>query len=448
MAISQKVLACFERCNARAAAMLSLVDTSALNFCLTEKGETNCWDGRTARYVHAPSGALQEAASWISLRNIELVDVLVVYGIGLGWLWKALQPWLAKNRQRRLIFVEDDLAVVSMFLEGALAEDFFNDPQSTLLFFEPGEEGENILEVISWNLYDRAWSCLASPAYDRFRRPAFEHLVQRLVVQQADVTDVLKEFLSFGDSPLRNFIRNMFLWRRSKNGGDLCNQFRDCPAVVVAAGPSLDQELATLRELRSKALILAGGSAVGALIQAGIMPHLAATVDPNCMQYIRLRQMQPFALPLLYRSRALYEGLMFYKGPLIYLRGGDGYPLVEWFEHALGAFGPIMDGGHSVSNMLIEVAHFLGCRPIIMVGYDLAYTDGKRYSSFLSESLAHGESDRFSAPAQGEPVWGAGYEGQRVNTEAKWKTEAEWIENFHQKHPRLQLINTDRKSVV
>ncbi len=444
MPIQQCIMAQFEVLNPRAAALLSLVDSSGLQPCTTSQGEHNLQDLRRSppQYLHDPAGAFQEAVEWVASHRVEKVDLLVVFGIGLGMAWKALQPWLSANKARRLVFIEDDLAIIQAFLESDLAKPFFNDPQSTLLFLEEGEEGEHVKEIVIWYAYQRSWSCLPSPAYTRYRAATFKALAQELTVRQIEVAQVLSEYVDFRTSPLRNFGRNMYLWQKSLNGAALFNRFKGCPAVVVAAGPSLEKEIPYLQGLDSKALVLAGGSSVNALLQAGIMPHIAASVDPNSMQYIRLRQIQPFCLPLFYRSRALYEALMYHHGPLLYLRGGDGYPIVEWFEQALGIHGKVLDGGHSVSNMLVDVAHALGCRPIIMVGYDLAYTGGARYASSLSESMASEESVLFNGETSGELVQGSTYDGREVLTEAKWMTEALWLEQFKGRHPRLHLINT------
>ena len=444
MPILQSIMAQFEVLNPRGAALLSLIDASGVLPCTTACGEPNLLDQRRSppQYLHNPSGAFQEAADWVASHHVEKVDFLVVFGIGLGVAWKALQPWLHAKRSRRLVFLEDDLAIIQAFLESDLAKPFFDDTQSTLLFLEEGDEGEHIKEIVIWYAFQRSWSCLPSPAYSRYREATFQKLAQELAVRQIEVSQVLSEYIDFRSSPLRNFGRNIHLWQKSINASSLFNTFRGCPAVIVAAGPSLEKEIEHLKGLDSRALILAGGSSVNALLQAGIMPHMAASVDPNSMQYIRLRQIQPFCLPLFYRSRALYEALMYQHGPLVYLRGGDGYPIVEWFEHELGMCGKILDGGHSVSNMLIDIAHAVGCRPIIMVGYDLAYTGGARYARSMSESMAPGESMEFDGETRGEVVQGSTYDGREVLTEAKWMTEANWIEQFQQKHPRLHLINT------
>jgi hypothetical protein len=444
MPIDQSVMAQFEVLNPRASALLSLLDSSGLTSCSTDQNEPNLFDQRRSppQYVHAQSGASAEAAELVASHAVEKVDVLVIFGIGLGYAWKALLPWLRAKKTRRVIFLEDDLAIIQEFLQSHLARPFFEDNQATLLFLEEGEEGKQAKQIVIWYVFQRSWSFLASPAYLRYRPAAFQMLEQELTVHQNEVSKILLEYLDFKSSPLRNFGRNIYLWKKSLNAASMFNKFRGCPAIVVGAGPSLEKELEHLKKLDSRALILAGGSSVNALLQAGIMPHMAASVDPNSMQYVRLRQTQPFCLPLFYRSRALFEALLYQYGPLLYLRGGDGYPMVEWFEQELGIHGKILDGGHSVSNMLIDIAHALGCRPIIMVGYDLAYTGGARYASSISESMAADESVAFTGQTRGELVQGRTYEGREVVTEAKWMTEAEWIEQFQNLHPRLRLINT------
>ena len=442
--INQSIMAQFEVLNPRASALLSLVDGSALIHCTTALGEPNLQDQRQSppQYLYNQSGAFSEAVQWVATHSIEKVDFLVVFGIGLGNEWKALLPWLHAKRARRVVFLEDDLAIIQAFLGSESAKSFFEDPQSTLLYLEDGEEGKHARQIVIWYAYQRPWSCLVSPSNARVRPGVFEAVAQELRVQQNEVAGVLSEYVDFRSSPLRNFGRNMYLWRKSLNGASLFNKFRGCPAIVVGAGPSLEKEIDHLKGVESRALILSGGSSINALLQAGIMPHMAASVDPNPMQYIRLRQTQSFCLPLFYRARALYEGLMYQHGPLLYLRGGDGYPLVDWFEHEVGIHGKVLDGGHSVSNMLIEIAHALGCRPIIMVGYDLAYTGGARYANFLTESMASGETVQFEGETRGELVQGRTYDGGEVLTEAKWVTEGKWIEQFQHRHPRLRIINT------
>jgi hypothetical protein len=443
MVIESEILEQFEIVNPTAAAMLSILDTSGLSLCTAENGEQTLRDNRQKpkQYLHCHKNPSKEAKEWSQPIIAANPSFLVIFGIGLGWHWKELQPWLQKRSSRRLIVIEDDLAVISYFLQTPLAAAFFSDPQSTLLYINGEEEKKQAFQILSWNSYKERSACVASPAYTRYRNDLFDHLFTELTTEQIDTASVLNEFFTFGEDQLHNFGRNAFLWKKSKNGSSLFGAFKGVPAIIVGAGPSLDHEIDLLKTIGPKALILSGGSSIGALLQSGVIPHFAATVDPNPAQYLRLRQSQAFCLPTFYRSRALYEALMNQKGPLFYLRGGDGYPIVEWFEEKLGIDGPVLDGGNSVTNMILEIAHALGCDPIIMVGYDLAYSGGNLYSQHITESLSAKESTKFSGSTRGELITGKGIRGP-VLTEAKWMIEAKWIEEFQKRHPECSIINT------
>lgn len=446
--MDQKVLSKFEVLNSRAAALLSVFDVSTVQPCLTEKREENLLDISASphQYLHDPTDATKEAVSWAASTTRADLDLLVVFGIGMGWYWKALHPWLYRKRHRHVIFIEDNLAVLSHFLNSPLAQQFFDDTQATLVYLDEAET-KHVHDLVAWNAYKQTWHCVASPAYARYRSEDFRQLNRSLLVHQIDVRSVLEEFYTFGEEALRNFGRNLFLWEKSKNAASLFGKFQNIPAFVVAAGPSLEAALPLLQNLPT-GLVLSGGSATNALLQGGVIPHFTATVDPNPTQYIRLRQAQSLCLPILYRSRALFDGLTLHNGPLLYLRGGDGYPLVEWFEDELQVDGEVLDGGNSVSNMLIDIAHAFGCSPIILIGYDLSYIQNSRYSKSVSESLLDGESTRFTGKTTGEILLGKGIAGKEVITEAKWVIEANWIEQFQSNHPDVQVINTSQEGLA
>ena len=119
MSIPLSIMAQFEILNPRASALLSLIDSAGLVRCTTAAGEENLLDHRLtpSEHLHSPSGAFHEAVQWVSNHRVEKVDFLVVFGIGMGWSWKALLPWLHKKNTRRVVFLEDDLAVIHALLK-------------------------------------------------------------------------------------------------------------------------------------------------------------------------------------------------------------------------------------------------------------------------------------------------------------------------------------------
>lgn len=435
------VIQSFEAVNPEATVLLSSLPKETAHISYTCE-EENFYDASVHPHVflHDPSGPLKEAMDWVSSYQVDKVEVLVVYGIGMGHCYEALRPFLAKNSSNRLIFIEDNLEVIYAFLHSSKAKSFFQDPQVTLFYVGSEALCKEVLETIAFNVYIRPWSCIPSPGYGRYKKESFEKFSTRLSLLQLQVTDLFVEFFSPGDSPLLNFGRNLFLWPKSKNGSFLFGKFTGIPAVVVGAGPSLQEQIPLLQKLSSSCIIIAGGSAVPALLQAGIVPHFAATVDPNATQYIRMRQAQVFCLPLFYRSRALHECLMFHQGPLLYLKGGDGYPLIDYFEEDLHISGETLEGGHSVSNMIIELAAALGCSTIILAGYDLSYPKGKLYALSVSEALLSGETTEKNSEKMLFPA--KSVTGDMIETEEKWITEGSWISKFAEQFPECTLVQT------
>ena len=110
------------------------------------------------------------------------------------------------------------LSAIQAFLESEVAEPFFQDHQSTLLFLEDGTEGKQVRDLITWYAHQHTWSALASPAYGRYRSEVFRQISTELTVLQIDLSSILSEMFDPATSPLRNFGRTIFSWQRSFQG--------------------------------------------------------------------------------------------------------------------------------------------------------------------------------------------------------------------------------------
>ena len=54
---------------------------------------------------------------------------------------------------------------------------------------------------------------------------------------------------------------------------------RNIPAIIVAAGPSLNKNILELKRLKGRAFIIAVDTAIKPLLNAGIIPDMYAVVD-------------------------------------------------------------------------------------------------------------------------------------------------------------------------
>jgi len=440
--VPKSVVELFETLNPRATALLSLVDSSHI-----EKRTSSCGEEvyfHTARKtpfpLHDLKGALSEAKAWKIALPIINCETIVLFGIGSGWHILPLLSWLEGKDSRRLIVLEDDLPLLALFLESELAKKIVSHPQILILFYEDGEEGDKLFEKLAWALYQQKFIWAALPSYQTFRPKRTASLKQKLMICITEVAAVLDEYFAYGVPCFINFWRNIRFWLQAKSGNGLFNQFRGTTAIVVGAGPSIEKELELIRSLTDKALILAGGSSLAILSQLGIEPHLCAGVDPNPPQIMRLRQSQTTIRPFVFSSRINSDALEQVLGQLLYVRGGEGYGLSRSLERASGISGKVIDGGHSVTNLLVELAYVLGCRKIVLVGMDLAYTNKVLYPKQVEGAL---DSDESSSIAEHDPryFYAPGTSGEPVLTESKWITEGKWLTLYQKKHPRLKLIN-------
>lgn len=429
----------FEIKNPRACALFSLTNSAALQFCKTELGELNLV--AADHYYHSQSGAQSEASAYAKefLASIkEKTEIICIYGIGLGYSYQAFRQWLLENKEHTLIFLEDDLATLMRFLETEMATELLKDPQVHLYHIEETSHGEgskgDVFQEIAWSTFPQKMAVGVLPYYEKIKKQTFQGVKNRLLFEESDTHCILDEYTIYGVPYFRNFWPNLLVLPDSQKASALFGAFKDVPAIVVGAGPSLNKQIDRLRELKDRALIFAGGSAINALTDNGITPHFAASIDPNPMQYLRLRQNMAFETPFFFRHRAFNEALGLVSGPKLYLPGGDGYNISDWFEKRFKIKGKTLGGGHSIANFIIEIAYALGCRPIILVGYDLAYTNRQSYAQGVEDEKKRIFSDE-------DAVDFSDFEGNPILTAWKWILEGRWISEFASKHPKLRLLN-------
>jgi hypothetical protein len=242
------------------------------------------------------------------------------------------------------------------------------------------------------DLYDRE---------DRDLREAVTQLVQRRLVNDATHRIRAREWIS-------DVLENVELLRHAPCFLGLAEKYQNVPAFIVGAGPSLGKNAELLADATKKGLVFAVNSSALALASRGITPQIVA-----CMESIDLSALLS-KIPYLDQ---VVRAFSMTAHPST-MRTGKG-PLLPVYE-ALPQFAPLVSLGKanglavcgSVSTLAFALAQRLGCSPIVLVGQDLAYTDGQAY-------------------ARGTP-----YEGSRVKLAADGKT----LE--HERSAALDAANT------
>jgi len=71
----------------------------------------------------------QELAGTLGPLQLDKLQVIYIYGIGLGYYYFPLKKWLEEDKERDLIFIEEDLSVLRDFLKMDHAASILSHPQ-------------------------------------------------------------------------------------------------------------------------------------------------------------------------------------------------------------------------------------------------------------------------------------------------------------------------------
>jgi len=209
----------------------------------------------------------------------------------------------------------------------------------------------------------------APPFYETLSR-TLPALLPATIQQQLNLLDKMLE----GD--LRNFWANLSSSWNEASPKALADAWKGRPLVLVSGGPSLTAQIERLAVLRDRALVLATGSTVRTLIDRGITPDLIVSVDPYDLNLAHFVGWDGSGVPLVYYHRIHCGIPRVYTGPMAAFRMHDEPPL------------PLLDAadpspfsrGGTVAFSGLQLAHFLGADPIIFVGQDFAFADGRTHA--------------------------------------------------------------------
>lgn len=198
------------------------------------------------------------------------------------------------------------------------------------------------------------------------------------------LSDLLTRF-EFEERWIGNIFKNIHKTFSAARVLQLFGKFSGCPGIIVSAGPSLRKNAQHLSRLRDRALIVAVDTAYKALLRRGIEPHLVMTLDAqkhSIRHFLGARPGESLLLADMVsapRITDLYEGGILFSTTSKFYADGSGNlrreptPLMDWLEPYIEPPGDIQSGG-SVATSAFDLLLNLGCRPIVLVGQDLAYT--------------------------------------------------------------------------
>jgi len=377
--------------------------------------------------------------------------VHVFYGFGYGY---HLEEYLYRFSDRQLVVIEKHASILLSAMKQRDLSKLFAD-QRLHIFLHPK------LEELHAQLAPFARKKITAIRLEQFTHTDEEYYadVHRVLQELSSRREVNMATLNrFGKLWVRNLMKNIPLITEAEDVAKLEGVFSGLPALLLAAGPSLDEVLPHIEEIKKRALLIAVDTAAGALISAGHAPDIMVVVDP---QYWNTRHLDDaFSKPSLLRQTILISESSthprIFRMPVGRLfMGGSLFPLGEYLEEAAGKKKKLGAGG-SVATTAWDIAVLVGSSVVYTAGLDLGFPGGKtHYSGSFFETLLHSISDRrspfshrsFSYVMSGDPFLHENNIGGSTLTDKRLTVYRRWFEEQMHRPDAATTINLSPEAI-
>jgi hypothetical protein len=311
--------------------------------------------------LHSRYNPVVEARRYVeSLGPLEKISFFVLIEPGLGYLIPEL-----KERSGGKIVV---LHIDSNFRDlnnGKDVPSWYPDSGETVQGFlerEIPDTPSDSIKIVEWR-----------PSLMRYGR-AYQQALSEAAqfIKRADAS--YRTTLGFGRRWIKNFFKNLCLVKNV-----LLYRQTDSSVILTGSGPSLQDALPRIRDMRGQALILASSSSALALQEAGVCPDLLISTDggfwaqEHLHSCFRIRPEIPLALNLCAALPSQYAGR-----PFLVMNDGSLWQTLVLNE--LGIPSCLVPQRGTVTASALELALQLSSGPVYLAGVDLALRDIKTHA--------------------------------------------------------------------
>jgi hypothetical protein len=325
--------------------------------------------------LHSTLDPIREAKSvWnrTITRETAKNDILVVFGLGIGYLFK--RAFI--NSESKVFIYEPFIEVLRFVLEYV---DFSAELAQDRVYLT-----DNAVDIISKidTVYlsgDRI-EFLFLNSYAALGNDLLSDLVEKtLTICTSKIADQNTIFNMCGSWTM-NSILNISALSKARPAGYLENSFKDKPCLLISAGPSLKKNLDAIKANKDKFVTVAVAPAYKVLVEAGIVPDFVAYAEhDNFAKYVDGAEQSLEKINVVMGTRA-DNNIFSYNTASKILYFSDIDPIAIDIQKSMQDNVGLYKSGGTVSILSYYFAKALGCNPIVCAGLDLAFVDNMIYA--------------------------------------------------------------------
>lgn len=315
-----------------------------------------------------------------NIKKISSLKSIIVFG-GANGIW--LEDIDKITTGKEILVVEPEKELYNSLTEKSY--DIKNNIVR-VVSMKGGSFYENMMSAVSKSVFE----ILIFGNYDVVFNEEFKVFVDKVTWMVTDKLVGENTSKIYSEIWFKSYLNNMPHILDSQLVDSYKDSFKNKPAIVVSAGPSLDKNLKFLKYNEDKFIIITGGRTLNTLKKEGIKADFACIIDASEEMYNVFKSAIDMEVPLLFNEETSEKIVSEYKGKKIFFNTRE---FLNADREILGFNSEILFQGGSVAHACTSFATLLGCDPIVFIGQDLAYTDNKLHSE---NSVADNESNQIT----------------------------------------------------
>ncbi|MGC8767130.1 MAG: motility associated factor glycosyltransferase family protein [Brevinematia bacterium] len=364
-------------------------------------------------------------------------EIILIIGIGNPYLIEEIKEI---HPEKKIIILEPLEEVVEKLKEINLL------PKCEIKVIKEENELKEFLSSLSY--------------FDYYIHPQYKNLIEDIkswedVIKSTIHTLAINKntLIKFGRVWAKNFILSIEKSTSSKGVNLIFRKFQNSNAIVIGAGPSLDEHIKTIKELYNECVIISSDTSFPYLVRNNLIPDFVITVDPQLKNFIYLLQNKNYENTI-FIADTLYIPLIYDFIPRENIFLFDS-PFKVWQRiiEKTAPKGEIMVGG-SVICSAIDLSNKIGASNIILAGNDLSYPKRKIYSkqnfyeiNFFLDSSIFSPYDQWKILSKYPLIKKSDKESNTLLTDPRMIIFKEWIEKYI-KTNNINLINLSTSGLV
>ncbi len=378
-------------------------------------------------YFHSKYDPVREATGLIKNFKVKKEKQVIALGFGLAY---HLNELAFRNQFDKIIIIEP---YISIFYTALNFIDLSTLLKNKRIVFIINANLE-IFDVINRNI-----------SLSLAKELAFLEQIPSLKLFDKDYDKIykeIKEAINYKKISLATDIQQARKWRnniiinlsyifKSPKADDFFGMFEGIPAICVSAGPSLDKNIEEIKNAEGKALIMCVGTALKALLKHNINPDIVVSMDGDEANFKHFKDITEMPDTYLFAELGNYYQIQRkWNNKQVFFTMKRNFS--GWVEKLKGEYTPIKTGG-TVAHSMIDLAYKLGADPIVLVGQDLAYAEGRTHASGTTYEGQKAENNKM--------IEVEGINGDTVSTSKSFLSMLSYFNNYFSKHTDRTYID-------